>query len=115
VTAEEDWQRIMAADLPGADLRDVDGGGPCREVATQLHLDISDPAGRMGAQSDLSLFPADESPPDFSFHDWVRNAGVGPVSGWSYRRSCWPLRLIVRCRIEDIRRRGELAHGNAHV
>jgi uncharacterized membrane protein len=57
-----------------------------------------------------------EIPAALSFQDWVKNAGVGPVSGWTI--SAINLAFygwIVVAALRTNGRRGELAHGDAHV
>ena len=72
----------------------------------------------LGAWALKVTFPSfnGESPAALSFHDWVGNAGVGPVSGWLISAIIvafygW----IVVAALRTHGRQGELAHGNAHV
>jgi uncharacterized membrane protein len=87
--AERDWQRILAADLI-----------------------------LLGAWALKVTFPSfsGEIPAALTFNDWVRNAGVGPVSGSII--SAFILAFygwIVVAALRAYGRRGELAHGDAHV
>ena len=112
---EEDWQRIMAADL----------------LAPTFVMSMAEAVSRrlqrnyiwiflilLGAWALKVTFPSfsGEAPPALSFQDWVRNAGVGPVSGWIISAIIvvfygW----IVVATVRTNGRRGELAHGDAHV
>ena len=90
----------------GADIRDVDGGGRVAKVATQLHLDIPDPAGRMGAQGDVSLFQRRDSGCSY-----LSRLDQECRSGSRFRLDhigshCCLLRLDRRCRIENLRPSG---------
>jgi uncharacterized membrane protein len=72
----------------------------------------------LGAWALKVTFPSfsGEIPAALTFQDWVRNAGVGPVSGWIISVIilafyCW----IVVAAVRTNGHRGELAHGDAHV
>jgi uncharacterized membrane protein len=113
--AEDDWQRIMAADL----------------LAPTFVMSLEEAVSRrlrrnyiwiflilLGAWALKVTFPSfnGESPAALTFHDWVRNAGVGPVSGWIISAIVlvfygW----IIVAALRTHGRQGELAHGNAHV
>jgi uncharacterized membrane protein len=113
--AEDDWQRIMAADL----------------LAPTFVMSLEEAVSRrlrrnyiwiflilLGAWALKVTFPSfnGESPAALTFHDWVRNAGVGPVSGWIISAIVlvfygW----IFVAALSTLGRQGELAHGNAHV
>ena len=115
VKAEEDWQSIMAADL----------------VAPTFVMSMAEAVSRrlrrnyiwiflilLGAWALKVTFPSfgGESPAALTFHDWIRNAGVGHVSGWVISAIIvvfygW----IVVAALRTYGRRGELAHGDAHV
>ena len=115
VAAEENWQRIMADDL----------------LAPSFVMSMEEAVSRrlrrnyiwiflilLGAWALKVTFPSfsGEVPPALSFLDWVRHAGVGPVSGWIISAIMlgfygW----IVIAAFRTHGRGGELAHGNAHV
>jgi uncharacterized membrane protein len=113
--AEDDRQRIMAADL----------------LAPTFVMSMAEAVSRrlrrnyiwiflilLGAWALKVTFPSfsGESPPALTFHDWVRNAGVGPVSGWIISAIILAFYgWIVVAALRTHRRQGELAHGNAHV
>ena len=115
VKMEDDWQRIMAADL----------------TAPTFVISMTEAVSRrlrrnyiwiflilLGAWALKVTFPSfnGEAPPALSFHDWVRNAGVGPVSGWiisAIMLAFYGWILVAALRTHG--RQGELAHGNAHV
>ena len=113
--AEEDWQRIMAADL----------------LAPTFAMSMAEALSRrlrrnyiwiflilLGAWALKVTFPSfsGEVPPALSFQDWIRNAGVGPVSGWIISAVMLAFYgWIVVAALMTHGRRGELAHGNAHV
>jgi uncharacterized membrane protein len=72
----------------------------------------------LGAWALKVTFPSfsGEVPPALSFHDWVRHAGVGPVSGWiisAIMLGFYGWIVVAALRTHD--HGGELAHGNAHV
>jgi uncharacterized membrane protein len=115
VAGEEDWQRIMAADL----------------LAPTFVMSMAEAVSRrlrrnyiwiflilLGAWALKVTFPSfsGEVPPALSFHDWVRHAGVGPVSGWiisGIMLGFYGWIVVAALRTHD--HGGELAHGNAHV
>jgi uncharacterized membrane protein len=113
--AEEDWRHIMAADLrtptfvmsmPEAVSRRL------RRNYIWIFLIL------LGAWTLKVTFPSfsGEIPAALTFHDWIRNAGVGHVSGWIISAVivafyAW----IVVAALRTYGRRGELAHGDAHV
>ncbi|MET3844236.1 DUF2270 domain-containing protein [Bradyrhizobium sp. OAE829] len=115
VKAEEDWQRIMAADL----------------LAPTFVMSMAEAVSRrlrrnyiwiflilLGAWALKVTFPSfsGEVPPALTFHDWVRNAGVGPVSGWiisAVMLAFYGWIVIAALRTGGLQ--GELAHGDAHV
>jgi uncharacterized membrane protein len=108
-------QRIMAADL----------------VAPTFVMSMAEAVSRrlrrnyiwiflilLGAWALKVTFPSfsGEIPAALTFHDWIRNAGVGHVSGWIISAVivafyAW----IVVAALRTYGRRGELAHGDAHV
>ncbi|MGH6752332.1 MAG: DUF2270 domain-containing protein, partial [Bradyrhizobium sp.] len=72
----------------------------------------------LGAWALKVTFPSfsGESPAALSFHDWVKNAGVGPVSGWIISAIILAFYgWIIVATLQTHGRQGELAHGNAHV
>ena len=115
VKAEDDWQRIMAADL----------------VAPTFVMSMAEAVSRrlrrnyiwiflilLGAWALKVTFPSfsGEIPAALTFHDWIRNAGVGHVSGWIISAVivafyAW----IVVAALRTHSHQGELAHGDAHV
>jgi uncharacterized membrane protein len=115
VQPEEDWQRIMAADL----------------LAPTFVMSMAEAVSRrlrrnyiwiflilLGAWALKVTFPSfsGEVPPALSFHDWVRNAGVGPVSGWIISAIMLAFYgWIFVAALRTYGRQGELAHGDAHV
>ena len=113
--AEEDWQRIMAADLQTPTFVMSMAEAVSRRLRRNyiwIFLIL------LGAWALKVTFPSfsGEVPPALSFHDWVRNAGVGPVSGWIISAIMlgfygW----IVFAAFRTHGRGGELAHGNAPV
>ena len=113
--AEEDWQRIMAADLTAPTFVMSMAEAVSRRLRRNyiwIFLIL------LGAWALKVTFPSfnGESPAALTFHDWVRNAGVGPVSGWLISAIIvafygW----IVVATLRTYGRQGELAHGNAHV
>lgn len=113
--AEEDWQRIMAADLqtPTFVMSMADAvSRRLRRNYIWIFLIL------LGAWALKVTFPSfsGEIPAALSFQDWVRNAGVGHVSGSIISVIIvafygW----IVVAALRTHSRRGELAHGDAHV
>ena len=113
--AEEDWQHIMAADLTAPTFVMSMAEAVSRRLRRNyiwIFLIL------LGAWALKVTFPSfnGESPPALSFHDWVGNAGVGPVSGWLISAIIvafygW----IIVATLRTYGRQGELAHGNAHV
>jgi len=113
--AEEGWQRIMAADLTAPTFVMSMQEAVSRRLRRNyiwIFLIL------LGAWTLKVTFPSfnGESPPALTFHDWVGNAGVGPVSGWLISAIIvafygW----IIVATLRTYGGQGELAHGNAHV
>lgn len=113
--AEEDWQHIMAADL----------------LAPTFMMSMAEAVSRrlrrnyiwiflilLGAWALKVTFPTFSGgvPAALSFQDWVANAGVGPVPGWIISAvilAFYGWIVVAASRAHS--RRGELAHGDAHV
>jgi uncharacterized membrane protein len=112
---EEDWQRIMAADLQTPTFVMSMAEAVSRRLRRNyiwIFLIL------LGAWALKVTFPSfsGEIPAALTFPDWIRNAGVGHVSGWIISASVlvfygW----IVVAALRTHGRRGELAHGDAHV
>jgi len=113
--AEEDWQRIMGADLTAPTfVMSMEEAVSRRLRRNYIWIFLI----LLGAWALKVTFPSfsGESPPAFTFHDWVRNAGVGPVSGWLISAiivAFYGWIFVAAFRTHG--RQGELAHGNAHV
>jgi uncharacterized membrane protein len=115
LAVEQDWQRIMAADLTAPTFVMSMQEAVSRRLRRNyiwIFLIL------LGAWALKVTFPSfsGESPAALTFHDWVKNAGVGHVSGWIISTIilafyCW----IVFATFRTHGRQGELAHGNAHV
>jgi uncharacterized membrane protein len=113
--AEEDWRHVMAADLQ----RPTFVMSMAEAVSRRLRRNyIWIFLILLGAWALKVTFPSfsGEIPAALTFQDWVRNAGVGPVSGWIISVIilafyCW----IVVAAVRTNGHRGELAHGDAHV
>ena len=115
VKAEDDWQRMMAADLTAPTFVMSMQEAVSRRLRRNyiwIFLIL------LGAWALKVTFPSfsGESPAALTFHDWVSNAGVGHVSGWLISAIIlvfygW----IVVATLRTHGRQGELAHGNAHV
>jgi uncharacterized membrane protein len=113
--AEEDWRHIMAADLQTPTFVMSMAEAVSRRLRRNyiwIFLIL------LGAWALKVTFPSfsGESPAALSFQDWVRNAGVGPVSGWIIAAIIlgfygWIVVAALRTHIHQ----GELAHGDAHV
>jgi uncharacterized membrane protein len=113
--AEEDWRYVMAADLQTPTFVMSMAEAVSRRLRRNyiwIFLIL------LGAWALKVTFPSfnGETPGTLSFQDWVRNAGVGPVSGWTISAIIvafygW----IIVAALRTHGRRGELAHGNAHV
>jgi len=112
---EEDWQRILAADLTAPTFVISMAEAVSRRLRRNyiwIFLIL------LGAWALKVTFPSfsGESPAALTFDDWVKNAGVGHVSGWIISAIIlafygWILFATLRTH----GRQGELAHGNAHV
>jgi len=112
---EEDWQRIMAADLQTPTFVMSMAEAVSRRLRRNyiwIFLIL------LGAWALKVTFPSfsGEIPAALTFPDWIRNPGVGHVSGWIISASVlvfygW----IVVAALRTHGRRGELAHGDAHV
>jgi uncharacterized membrane protein len=115
VQTEEDWQRIMAADLLAPTFVMAMPEAVSRRLRRNyiwIFLIL------LGAWALKVTFPSfsGEVPAALSFQDWIRNAGVGPVSGWiisAIMLAFYGWIFVAALRTHG--RRGELAHGNAHV
>jgi len=113
--AEHDWQRIMAADLTAPTfVMSMEEAVSRRLRRNYIWIFLI----LLGAWALKVTFPSfsGESPAALTFHDWVKNAGVGHVSGWIISAIIvafygW----IVVATLRTHGRQGELAHGNAHV
>ncbi|SDP26649.1 DUF2270 domain-containing protein [Afipia sp. GAS231] len=113
--AERDWLRTMAADLQTPTFVMSMAEAVSRRLRRNyiwIFLIL------LGAWALKVTFPSfsGEIPAALSFQDWVRNAGVGPVSGWIISAIIvgfygW----IVVAAFRTHRHQGELAHGDAHV
>jgi len=113
--AEEDWRHIMAADLQSPTFVMSMAEAVSRRLRRNyiwIFLIL------LGAWTLKVTFPSfsGEIPAALSFQDWVRNAGVGPVSGWTISATIaafygW----IVVAALRTHSHQGELAHGDAHV
>jgi uncharacterized membrane protein len=113
--AEEDWRHIMAADLQSPTFVMSMAEAVSRRLRRNyiwIFLIL------LGAWTLKVTFPSfsGEIPAVLSFQDWVRNAGVGPVSGWIISAIIaafygW----IVVAALRTHSHQGELAHGDAHV
>ena len=113
--AEDDWQRMMAADLTAPTFVMSMQEAVSRRLRRNyiwIFLIL------LGAWALKVTFPSfsGESPAALTFHAWVSNAGVGHVSGWLISGIIlvfygW----IVVATLRTHGRQGELAHGNAHV
>jgi uncharacterized membrane protein len=113
--AEEDWQRIMAADLTAPTFVMSMQEAVSRRLRRNyiwIFLIL------LGAWALKVTFPSfsGESPAALTFQDWVNNAGVGHVSGWLISGIILAFySWIVVATLRTYGRQGELAHGNAHV
>ena len=113
--AEDDWQRMMAADLTAPTFVMSMQEAVSRRLRRNyiwIFLIL------LGAWALKVTFPSfsGESPAALTFQAWVSNAGVGHVSGWLISAIIlvfygW----IVVATLRTHGRQGELAHGNAHV
>jgi uncharacterized membrane protein len=115
IEAEEDWRQIMAADLQTPTFVMSMAEAVSRRLRRNyiwIFLIL------LGAWTLKVTFPSfsGEIPAALSFQDWVKNAGVGPVSGWTISAIIaafygW----IVVAALRAHSHQGELAHGDAHV
>jgi uncharacterized membrane protein len=115
LTAEEDWQRIMAADLQTPTFVMSMAEAVSRRLRRNyiwIFLIL------LGAWALKVTFPSfsGEIPAALTFPDWIRNAGVGHVSGWIISATVLAFYgWLVVAALRTHGRRGELAHGDAHV
>jgi uncharacterized membrane protein len=115
VKMEEDWQRIMAADLTAPTFVMSMQEAVSRRLRRNyiwIFLIL------LGAWALKVTFPSfsGESPAALTFHDWIGNAGVGHVSGWIISSTILVFySWIIVATLRSHSRQGELAHGNAHV
>jgi uncharacterized membrane protein len=112
---EEGWQRIMAADLQTPTFVMSMAEAVSRRLRRNyiwIFLIL------LGAWALKVTFPSfsGEIPAALTFPDWIRNAGVGHVSGWIISATVLAFYgWLVVAALRTHGRRGELAHGDAHV
>jgi uncharacterized membrane protein len=115
IEAEEDWRHIMAADLQTPTFVMSMAEAVSRRLRRNyiwIFLIL------LGAWALKVTFPSfsGEIPAALTFPDWIRNAGVGHVSGWIISAVVLAFYgWIVVAALRTHGRRGELAHGDAHV
>lgn len=115
LATEEGWQRIMAVDLQTPTFVMSMTEAVSRRLRRNyiwIFLIL------LGAWALKVTFPSfsGEIPSALAFQDWVRAAGVGPVPGWIISAvilAFYSWLIVAALRTHS--RRGELAHGNAHV
>lgn len=115
LSVEEDWQHIMAADLQAPTFAMSMAEAVSRRLRRNyiwIFLIL------LGAWAFKVTFPpfSGEIPAALTLQDWSRDAGVGLVSGWIISAAIlvfygW----IAVAALRTHGRRGELAHGDAHV
>jgi uncharacterized membrane protein len=112
---EEGWQRIMAADLQTPTFVMSMAEAVSRRLRRNyiwIFLIL------LGAWALKVTFPSfsGEIPAALTFPEWIRNAGVGHVSGWIISATVLAFYgWLVVAALRTHGRRGELAHGDAHV
>lgn len=112
---EDDWQRIMAADLQTPTFVMPMAEAVSRRLRRNYVWIFLILLGAWALKATFPSFSGD-IPAALTFQDWIRNAGVGPVSGWIISGIVFAFYgWIAIAALKTHGRSGELAHGDAHV
>ena len=113
--AEADWQRVMAADLQSPTFGMTMAEAVSRRLRRNYVWIFLILLGAWALKVTFPSFSGDV-PAAHTFQDWIRNAGVGHVSGWLISAIMFAFYgWVIFAAFSTHGRRGELAHGDAHV